>query len=455
VAEPGARRALGAALLASSLLPLNSTMIAVALPDIAREFARAPGTVAQAVVASYLVAALVLQSPGGKLGDRLGQWRVLTIGQLLTAAGAVLGILAWGLATLAVARVLMAAGGAATVPATLALLRIELPPERRGRAFGLFGAIMSLAAGIGPVVGGELVGVFGWTSIFAVNLPVIGLSALLAGGHRRPAESTNRSRFDLVGAVLLTTTLSALVLGLEADGVRAAVLLGACAALLALFVWWERRADDPVVIFALFSSLSFTAGSLLLAFQNLALYTLLFELPQVLDALLAVDAAAAGRLLVAMTATTVIASLVAGRLTDRIGPRPVAVGGTVCCLVAVGLLAAIDLSSLRPLVLPLALFGLGVGLATPAAQSASLAAVARERSGAAAGINSTMRYLGGIVGIALLGRLVDTDDRLAVLGEHHTVLGVFAAALVAGLACALALPGRSVGASSAAATGGS
>jgi hypothetical protein len=66
-----------------------------------------------------------------------------------------------------------------------------------------------------------------------------------------------------------------------------------------------------------------------------------------------------------------------------------------------------------------------------------------------------MRYLGGIVGIALLGRLVDTDDRLAVLGEHHTVLGVFAAALVAGLACALALPGRSVGASSAAATGGS
>ncbi|NMO88235.1 MFS transporter [Actinomycetospora sp. TBRC 11914] len=430
-------------------------MIAVALPDIAREFARAPGAVAQAVVASYLVAALVLQSPGGKLGDRLGQWRVLTIGQLLTAAGAVLGILAWGLATLAVARVLMAAGGAATVPATLALLRIELPPERRGRAFGLFGAIMSLAAGIGPVVGGELVGVFGWTSIFAVNLPVIGLSALLASGHRRRAESTHRSRFDLVGAVLLTTTLSALVLGLEADGVRAAVLLGACAALLALFVWWERRADDPVVIFALFGSLSFTAGSLLLAFQNLAVYTLLFELPQVLDALLAVDAAATGRLLVAMTATTVLASLVAGRLTDRIGPRPVAVGGTVCCLVAVGLLAANDLSSVRSLVLPLALFGLGVGLATPAAQSASLAAVPRERSGAAAGINSTMRYLGGIVGIALLGRLVDTGNRLAVLGEHHTVLGVFAAALVAGLACAVALPGRSVGASSASVTGGS
>jgi MFS family permease len=185
------------------------------------------------------------------------------------------------------------------------------------------------------------------------------------------------------------------------------------------------------------------------------MYTLLFELPQVLDALLAVDAATTGRLLVAMTATTVVASLVAGRLTDQMGPRPVAVGGIVSCLVAVGLLATTDLTSLRPLVLPLALFGFGVGLATPAAQSASLAAVPRERSGGAAGINSTMRYLGGIVGIALLGRLVDPGDRLAVLGEHHTVLGVFAGALVAGLACAVALPGRSLGAGSPSVTGGS
>jgi MFS family permease len=430
-------------------------MIAVALPDIAREFARPPGTVAQAVVASYLVVALVLQSPGGKLGDRLGYWRILAIGQVLTVIGALIGVLADGLGMLAVARVLMAAGGAAIVPATVALLRIELPPQRRGRAYGLFGAVMSLAAGVGPVVGGELVRAFGWPSIFAVNLPIIGLSALLAGRRRRLAESQNRSRFDLVGVVLLTTTLSALVMGLEVGGVSAGVLLGACACLLALFVWWERRAEDPIVAFTLFSSLPFTAGSLLVALQNLVVYSLLFELPQVLNALLAVDAAVIGRLLVAMTAATILASVAAGRLTDRIGPRPVAVAGVVSCLVAVGLLAANDLSSLRPLVLPLALVGLGVGLATPAAQSASLAAIPRERSGAAAGIGSTMRYLGGIVGVALLGRLVDLAGiRPAVLGEHRTVLAVFAAALVVGLACAVALPGRSLDVSRASLSGG-
>jgi MFS family permease len=145
-----------------------------------------------------------------------------------------------------------------------------------------------------------------------------------------------------------------------------------------------------------------------------------------------------------MTATVTVASLAAGRLTDLLGPRPMAVCGVVVTLAAVGLLAAGGLSSLRQLVLPLALLGLGVGLATPAAQAASLAAVPREHSGAAAGIGSTMRYLGGVVGVAVLGRLVDlTGDRAVVLGEHRSVLTVFAAALVVSLVCAAALPGRS------------
>jgi MFS family permease len=99
---------------------------------------------------------------------------------VLVAAGAVLGMVAPVLGVLAVTRVLMAAGGAAIVPATVALLRIELPPQRRGRAFGLFAAVMSLAAAVGPVVGGELVRLLGWPAIFGANLPLIALSGLLA-----------------------------------------------------------------------------------------------------------------------------------------------------------------------------------------------------------------------------------------------------------------------------------
>lgn len=443
MAELRTWRTLGAALLASSLMPLNSTMIAVALPEMTREFARPPGTVTQAAVASYLVAAIVLQGPGGKLGDRIGHRRVLALGLGLVAVGAVVGAAAPAIGVLAAARVLMAAGGAAIVPATVALLRTELPADRRGRAFGLFGAVMSLAAGIGPVVGGELVRAFGWSSIFAANLPVIGLAALLAVGRTQRAPAPDRPRFDLVGSVLLAGALAALVLGLDASGGTAAALLGACAVLVVPLVWWERRAGDPVVALGLFASAAFTAGSLLIALQNLVLYTLLFELPQVLAALLAVDSAVTGRLLAALTAAMIVASLAAGRLTDRIGARPVAVGGVLASLGAVGLLAAAGMSSPWSLVLPLAVLGIGVGLASPAAQSASLAAVAREHSGAAAGIATTMRYLGGVVGVALLGRLVDlAGEPSAVLGEHRTVLAVFAGVLVAAAACAVVLPGR-------------
>jgi MFS family permease len=250
--------------------------------------------------------------------------------------------------------------------------------------------------------------------------------------------------FDVVGSVLLAAALTALVLGLESAGGRGALLLAVGAVLVVPFAWWERRrAADPVVTFALFTSAPFTAGSLLIALQNLVMYTLLFELPQVLTAMLATDPAATGRLLVSMMAAMILASFVAGRLTDRIGPRPLAVAGTLTCLAAVGVLAAVDLSSLRQLPLPLALLGLGVGLATPAAQTASLAAVPRRYSGAAAGIGSTMRYLGGVVGVALLGRLVDLGgDRSEVLAEHRTVLVVFAVALVGAVACAVVLPRR-------------
>ena len=112
-----------AALLSAALLPLNSTMISVALPDIALQFDRPTGTVTQILVGIYLIAAIVLQSPGGKLGDRLGHWRVFALGQAVTAVGSLLGFAAPTLGALVTSRVLIAAGGAVIVPATVALLR--------------------------------------------------------------------------------------------------------------------------------------------------------------------------------------------------------------------------------------------------------------------------------------------------------------------------------------------
>ena len=441
-------RGLVAACLAASLMPLNSTMIAVAVPDIAAEVSHGPGTVTQALVTTYLVAAIALQSPGGRLGDRLGQWRVLSLGQMLLGVGALLGFVAPTLFLLALSRVLMAAGGAIIVPATVALIRLELPPDRRGRAFGMFGAAMSLAAGMGPIVGGELVRAFGWQAIFLANLPVLALAALIASGARRTTTPVPaQTRFDWVGSALLTAALAAVVLGLQAAPSPASVMLLTLGTMLFLpFVWWERRLSDPVVAFVLFRSATFTAGTLLITLLNLVMYALLFEIPQLTDALFGLGAQHTGRLLVFMMLAMVGTSLLAGRLVDRFGARLIALAGTLACLVSTVLLLVGPAETPDELRLPLTLLGLGLGLANPAAQTAALADVARAHSGMAAGLGSTMRYLGGIVGVVILGRVVHADGpRSTLLDQHQVLMTVFVAVLLLGLGCVRFLPGTAAG----------
>ena len=434
-----------AASLAATLMPLNSTMIAVALPDISVEFGRDPALVTQGLVTSYLIAAVVLQSPAGKIGDRIGHARMVVAGQVLVAAGALLGFLAPALWVLIVARILMAAGSAALVPSTLALLRQGLPPERRGRAFGAFGAMMALSAALGPVVGGELVKAFGWPSVFAANLPVLAVSVALGAfaGRAVAPDRAARPRFDWVGTGLLAGGLTAIILGLRPDGNHVVLLVAVGVCLLVPFALWERRVSDPVVAFSLFRSVHFSAGALLIAVQNLVMYALIFQIALVATALFDLEARGTGRLIVSMMLAMVITSPVAGRLTDHLGPRSIAVAGSVVAMLGVAGLAWIDLTAPGQLTLPMVLLGVGLGLTTPAAQSASMTAVRLDLAGMAAGIGSTMRYLGGIVGVAVMSLLLDVHGtRAEVVSDHRTLMVVFSGALLVGLFSAALLPGR-------------
>jgi MFS family permease len=411
-----------AAGLAATLMPLNSTMIAVALPDISDEFHRDPALVTQGLVTSYLIAAVVLQSPAGKLGDRIGHARMVMAGQLLVAIGALVGFLATGVWMLIVARILMGAGSATLVPST-----------------------MALSAALGPVVGGELVEWFEWPSVFAANLPVLAISvglSVLAGTPAVP-ERGPESRYDWVGTALLAGGLTAIILGLRPDGGHLAVLVVVGIALLVPFVLWERRVPDPVIAFSLFRPVPFAAGAFLIALQNLAMYALIFELPLVAGDLFDLDARETGRLLVSMMLAMVVVSPVAGRLADRVGPRAVAVAGSLVGLLGVADLAQIDLTSSDDLRIPMILLGIGLGLTSPPAQTASMNAVEPALAGMAAGVSSTMRYLGGIVGVAVMSLLLDVDgSRADVISEHRSLMGVFIGALAVGLLCAVLLPGR-------------
>jgi len=430
--------------LAAALAPLGSTMIAVALPSISSELGVPGPALTQWLVASYLIAGVAAMSPGGKLGDIIGHRRVLMLGMSVYAAGSLLGFLVATLPTLTVARIAMAVGGAMVTPATMALVRNAVPEERRPRTFGYLGSVLGTAAAIGPLVGGELVARFGWRAVFVANLPVL----LVAFGliHSWQPSSVDRvagarrARFDLVGSTLLTAALVLLVAASRMHGLLMASALAAGAALLVAFVVRERRSAEPVLDLRLFGRREFAAGSIVIAMQNLAMYSLLFQVPMFFEHVRHIHKGTTGRTVIGMMIAMVVLAPIGGRLAERLGARLVAVAG--CVLSLVGVLALADFSRLAAPAdaLPgLILVGMGLGLATSPSQSAAMTAVDRERAGMAGGALSTSRYLGGVIGISLLGALLGTAPGVAA--HRNAALCYVAALVVATIASAL-LPGR-------------
>lgn len=444
--SPGARKWTLSGISSAALAPLNSTMIAVALPEMGHDLGVGSALLRHGLVTSYLLTGIVLQSLGGKLADRIGYGRALRLGQLVFAAAGLLGF-AWpALVPLVLARVTMAAAGAVIVPSALSLLRNQLPPERRGRAFGAFGAVMGCSAALGPKLGSLVAEHLGWRAIFVINVPWLALSA--AAALAAPADTPARSggspaRFDLLGSLLLGASLAAIVTGSVAPELRVWMLVGAAG--LALFVFWERRVADPVIDLKLFSRSVFSAGALVIALHNLAMYSLLFELPQVSARLFGSSRENVGSVLSAMMLSMVVTAPIAGRLSERLGARALTLGGCLTGALGVLALGVLPFPQLSAALPGLILLGLGLGLASAPAQASAMSAVPREQSGMAAGLTSTLRYLGGIVGLAVLGGLqTDQHDPVLVLAEHHAALWVFGAALLAAAGCAWALPTRSL-----------
>lgn len=434
-------------MVSAALMPLNSTMIAVVLPDIAADTGSTASTATQVLVGAYLVTAIVLQSPGGKIGDRIGHWRLLRLGQVAVLLGAALGTLGPNMAALGLGRVLMAMGGAALVPATVALMRLELPPEKRGGAFGAFGAVMALAAAAGPLVGGELSVLFGWRSVFVLNLPIVVASAMVIALCRleaQPRPAGPAPRFDWVGSLLLGLSLTAAIVALRTSGTAVAVLLTAAVAVAVVFWWQERRVADPVIDFGLFRSRTFTAGTFVVALQNLAMYSLVFQIPIVSHVVLGLGAAETGRLLISMMLAMVVLSLASGRLTDLLGARALVLVGSAVALAGVATLGLLNTESTgTAIAAPLALCGAGIGMCTAPAQAAAQNAAPGRSAGMAAGITSTLRYLGGVIGVAVLGIvLVDTDGPMDVLGQHRSLLFLYAGAVALSAVVGVLLPGK-------------
>jgi EmrB/QacA subfamily drug resistance transporter len=413
--------------LAALLAPLNSTIIAVALPTIATSLDASAPLVTRWMVTAYLVVSIIAQSPAGKLADRWGTSRVLTLGRASFGLGALLAAFAPTLTVLGTGRVLMAVGGALTIPTVFAQLRNSVPADRRGRVFGLFGAILGGAAAVGPLIGGFLTARFGWHSVFLVNVPVVLLSFALVPPHRSRSARGALERFDFLGSAILGAAVLLLVGAVERTSLG---LLAVTLVLVAAFIARELRAPDPVLDVRLFRRRAFAAGSAIVALQNLAMYSMIFLLPFVL-AQGGTEPAATGRMLLFFTLAMVLASPLGGRLSDAAGSRLIVLCGAILATAGAALFVTGDY-----LLASLVLMGGGIGIATSPSQAAAISAVGPAEAGVASGALSTMRYVGGVIGSGLVALLVAggiaRDSRLLV----------FPAVLLASAFAALLLPGK-------------
>lgn len=427
--------------LGTMLAPLNSTMIVVALPTILREFEHSLAWGAWIVIA-YLVTMAAGQPLGGSLGDRYGQRRLFQTGLVAFLAASTLAALSPSLVVLIVARTCQAAAGALVVPNGVAMVRWLVPAERQGIAFGRIGAGVAIAATLGAPLGGVLTDTFAWRAMFAANVVLIA-PALIVSFRLAKGETPARvGRFDLRGAALMITALITLALSLTIwRAGEAPVVLAPLFGLVAIAaaVLLRRHVSDhpaPVVRLHLFRQSGYTPASLLALFSNLTMYTVLLSLPVFLTELAGWSSSASGFLLAAMSLQVIIFSPLGGWLADHRGWRYPTIPGSV--LLAAGALSLVWINTSWDWVVylvPLVAIGAGVGLSSAPTQALAVESAPSNAAGQAAGLFSTMTYLGSILGAAVMAAIlgdgtpdIDNFRLLYVAVSIAAILGTLAAA---------------------------
>ena len=360
-------------------------------------------------VNAYNLSFAVLLMTAAAVGDRFGRRRMFAAGLGLFVAASAACALAPDVGWLIAARAVQGVGAAMITPVALALLSANYPAELRGKAMGLFAGITGLAVLAGPVVGGAIAQGAAWEWIFWLNVP-IGLAAIPLVLRRIPESYGRRARLDFTGLALVTGAALGIVWALvrgNAAGWGSVEVVGALAAGIVLaiaFVAWELRAPEPMLPMGFFRSRGFAAGNASVFFLIASLFGAAFFLAQFLQNSLGYGPLGTGLRLMPWTATLFIVAPIAGSLVNRVGERPLIVGGLLLQAIGmawIGLIASPSMDYVD-MVPALVLAGTGVSMAIPATQNVVMSAVPATEAGKASGTYNMLRQLGGVFGIALL-----------------------------------------------------
>lgn len=389
---------------------LDSSIVNISLPSIARYFGVPLSGPVEWVIIAYLVATAAVLLSAGRLADMIGRKPVWMAGLVVFTLGSAICGLSPSLGVLVAARAFQGFGGALLMAISPAMLISAFPASERGRALGLNAVIVALGVSAGPTIGGIITEHWTWRWIFYINVP-LGIIGLIATARVLTNQSGRGvGRFDPLGALSLGVGLGAITLGLSfgeewgwnSPALILTLLVGVVALVALVFI--ERRVPYPVVLFSLLRNRVFTSAIVSLVLNFLALFAVSFLLPFYLEELRGFSTEEAGLLLTPLPLTLAVVAPLSGVLADRIGSRWLAAGGlTIACI---GLLFISQLnaqSSVWDIVWRLVVIGIGQGIFQSPNNSALLGAAPAGQQGAASGFLATGRVVGQSVSVALAG----------------------------------------------------
>lgn len=396
-----------------ALVAINHRAIQIALPTLTEVF-HADLTFIQWVLLVYDLAVIGLVLTLGRLGDLFGRKWIYILGYLIFIASSALCGLAQSSAQLIGFRVLQGIGGALILANGRALVTINSLPSERGKALGITSTAYHVGYLTGPTLGGFIIDSIGWRWIFFMTIP-IGLAAAYFAWrvlHERE-KSEEPVKVDMAGAAFLLLTNIGFIYALNQlphFGIGHPLvftLLLVAAGSLALFIWREQRAPNPILNLSLFRNRLFTAANLSLFFVTSTQSAIAVLLPFYLQNLMGFSPTQMGWIIIGSSVVIIIFAPLAGWLSDRFGSRLLCSIGAAVIVFGQFLVASFTLqTSIFQLILPQAVMGLGWALFNSPNQSAIMSAVSRDQVGAASGMTVTTARIGGAIGIALSGAIM-------------------------------------------------
>ncbi|WP_260434871.1 MFS transporter [Burkholderia sp. Bp8992] len=428
---------LAATCVSYTLVLLDASIVNVALTDIAHTFGSQVAGL-QWIVNAYTLAFASLLLTGGTLGDRLGDRTVYVAGLAVFVAASALCGLAPTLPTLAAARALQGVGSAMLVPCSLALINRAFPaPAARASAISLWMGCGGIAMASGPLIGGLLIDLFGWRSLFFVNLP-FGLAGIWLGRTVARAAADTSRQFDWAGQATAIVAISALIGTLiegPSLGWRSAPIVGGAVTSVVAwiaFIAIEARRREPMLPLAFFRNRLFAGSTFVSMASAFVFYGLLFVLSLFYRQVRGASPLDTGLAFLPMTAMVALGGLGSGRLVARFGAR-----GTMCAafgLYAAGALGMTAIGTTTPAwlaVAPMLAIGFASGFISPAATSPALGTIDRSRAGVAAAALNAARQCGSALGVAIFGACIATLQPFPVAMRVALVMAIALSALAA------------------------